>query len=41
LIDSVEDWKIAPEAEAENKNEYEKYKKYGNIRLAVKAHRPI
>lgn len=41
VIDSVEDWKIAPEAEAVNKDEYEKYKKYGNIRLAVKAHKPI
>ena len=41
LIDSVEDWKISPEAEAVNKEEYEKYKNYGNIRLAVKAHKPI
>ena len=41
VIDSVEDWKIPPEAESENKEEYEKYKKYGNIRLAVKAHKPI
>jgi SAM-dependent methyltransferase len=41
LIDSVEDWKIPPEAEAENKDQYEKYKKYGNVRLAVKAHKPI
>lgn len=41
LIDSVEDWKIPQEAEAENKDEYKKYKSYGNIRLAVKAHKPI
>lgn len=41
VIDSVEDWKIPPEAEAVNKEEYEKYKKYGNIRLAIKAHKPI
>ena len=41
LIDSVEDWKISPEAEAVNKEEYEKYKNYGNVRLAVKAHKPI
>jgi SAM-dependent methyltransferase len=40
IVDSVEDWEIAPEAERVNKAEYEKYKKYGNIRLAVKAHRP-
>lgn len=39
LIDSVEDWKIPPEAEIENKEQYEKYKKYGNVRLAVKAHK--
>lgn len=39
-VDSVEDWKIPPEAEAENKDEYEKYKKYGNIRLVVKVHKP-
>lgn len=41
LIDSVEDWKIAPEAEKENRDEYQKYKSYGNIRLSVKAHKPI
>lgn len=41
IIDSVENWQISPEAEKENKKEYEKYKKYGNIRLAVKAHKPI
>lgn len=41
VIDSVEDWKIPPEAEAFNKDEYAKYKKYGNVRLAVKAHKPI
>ncbi len=41
IIDSVEDWRIPPEAEAVNKDEYEKYKKYGNVRLAVKAHKPI
>jgi SAM-dependent methyltransferase len=40
VIDKVEDWKISPEAEAVNKEEYEKYKKYGNVRLAVKAHKP-
>jgi len=40
IIDSVENWKISPEAEAEDKEQYEKYKKYGNIRLAVKAHKP-
>lgn len=39
-IDAVEDWKISPDAEAENKEEYEKYKKYGNVRLVVKAHKP-
>lgn len=41
VIDSVEDWKIPPEAEYTNKAEYEKYKSYGNVRLAVKAHKPI
>jgi len=41
VIDSVEDWKIAPEAETVDKEQYEKYKKYGNVRLAVKAHKPI
>jgi len=41
VIDSVEDWKIPPEAETINKDEYEKYKRYGNVRLAVKAHKPI
>lgn len=41
VIDSVEDWKIPPEAEKENKEQYEKYKKYGNMRLAVKAHKSI
>ncbi len=41
VIDSVEDWKIPPEAEYANKAEYEKYKSYGNVRLAVKAHKPI
>ena len=41
VIDSVEDWKIPPEAEAEDEIQYEKYKKYGNVRLAVKAHKPI
>ena len=41
VIDSVEDWKIPPEAESANKEEYEKYKKYGNVRLAVKAHKPV
>jgi len=40
VIDSVEDCKIPPEAEAEDKAQYEKYKKYGNVRLAVKAHKP-
>jgi len=40
VIDSVEDWKIPPEAEAVDKDQYEKYKKYGNIRLSVKAHKP-
>ena len=40
VIDSVEDWGIPSEAEAVDKDEYEKYKKYGNIRLAVKAHKP-
>ena len=38
-IDSIEDWKISPEAEKENKEDYEKYKRYGNVRLAIKAHR--
>ena len=40
VVDSVEDWKISPEAEAVDKDQYEKYKKYGNIRLAVKVHKP-
>lgn len=40
-IDSVEDCKISPEAEAVNEEEYEKYKNYGNVRLAVKAHKPV
>ena len=39
VIDSIEDWKIPPEAENENKEEHEKYKRYGNVRLAVKAHK--
>jgi hypothetical protein len=41
VIDSVEDWKIPQEAEAEDKAQYEKYKKYGNVRLSVKAHKPM
>lgn len=53
VIDSVENWKIPLEAEADaeteadaekrakKKAEYEKYKNYGNIRLSVKAHKPI
>lgn len=41
IIDTVEGWKIPPEAEAIDKNQYEKYKKYGNVRLAVKAHKPL
>jgi hypothetical protein len=41
VIDSVEDWKIPPEAEAADKNLYEKYKKYGNVRLAVRAHKSL
>lgn len=40
-VDSAEGWKIPPEAEADNKDEYEKYKKYGNVRLVVRAHKPI
>lgn len=40
IIDSIEGLQIPPEAEAENKDEYKKYKSYGNIRLAVKAHKP-
>jgi SAM-dependent methyltransferase len=39
-IDAVEDWQIPPEAESQNKEEYEKYKSYGNVRLSVKAHKP-
>jgi len=41
VIDLVEDWGIPPEAEVVDKDQYEKYKKYGNIRLAVKAHKPV
>ena len=40
VIDTTEGWKIPPEAEAIDKTLYEKYKKYGNVRLAVKAHKP-
>lgn len=40
VIDSIKDWKISPEAEAVDKEQYEKYKRYGNIRLAVRAHKP-
>lgn len=41
IIDAVEDWKISPEAEAEDAKQYNKYKNYGNVRLAVKAHKPV
>jgi len=41
VIDSVEDWKISPEAEAEDIKLYNKYKNYGNVRLAVKAHKLV
>lgn len=41
VIDTVEGWKIPLEAEAVNKEEYQKYKNYGNVRLAVKAHKPM
>jgi len=37
----VEDWKIPPEAEAEDAKLYNKYKNYGNVRLAVKAHKSV
>jgi trans-aconitate methyltransferase len=39
-IDSVQGWKISEEAKEENEQEYEKYKGYGNVRLAVVAHKP-
>lgn len=41
VIDQVGDWKISEEAETVDKDQYEKYKKYGNIRLSVRAHKPI
>ena len=41
VVDSVEGWKIPQEAEAVNKDEYEKYKNYGNVRLAVRAHKSV
>ncbi len=41
IIDAIEGWKIPPEAEAANKDEYEKYKGYGNVRLVVKAHKAL
>lgn len=40
VIDSIEGWKIPPEAEAVDKDQYKKYEKYGNVRLAVRAHKP-